>query len=112
MEASVGLLVCVGTSGEGAGSEGRAPGMSITSSLVSFRVAPEAEPMIRRHHQREDRRRGRNEGKGRGGWRTWSWISSYLDWPLSRIRNLTADLLDIQFETSWERTLTRSQFRA
>ena len=74
VEASMGLLVCVGT-----GSEGRAPGMGITSSLVLFRVAPEAEPVIRQHHQCEDRWRGRNEGKGRGDWSTWGWISSYLE---------------------------------
>lgn len=42
--------------------------MGITSSLVLFRVAPEAEPVIRWHHQCEDQQRGRNEGKGRG-WR-------------------------------------------
>lgn len=63
VEAIPGLLVCVGT-----GSEGRAPGVGITSSLVLFRVAPEAEPVIRWHHQCEDQQRGRNEGKGRG-WR-------------------------------------------
>ena len=78
-------------------------------SLVSFRVAPEAEPVIRRHHQREDRWRGRNEGKGRGGWSSRGWISSPLDWPLFRTRNLISDLLDIQSETSRERTLTCSQ---
>lgn len=103
VEASMGLLVCVGT-----GSEGRAPGMGITSSLVLFRVAPEAEPVIRQHHQCEDRWRGRNEGKGRGDWSTWGWISSYLVWPLSRIRNLISDLLDIQFKPSQERTPSQS----
>ena len=75
----------------------RAGHLGWASSLVLFRVAPEAEPMIRRHHQCEDWRRGRTEGKGRGGWSTWGWISSYLMWPLSRIRNLISDLLDIQF---------------
>lgn len=86
----------------------RAGHLGWASSLVLFRVAPEAEPVIRRHHQCEDWRRGRTEGKGRGGWSTWGWISSYLMWPLSRIRNLISDLLDIQFKPSQERTPSQS----
>ena len=43
-----------------------------------------------------------------GGWSSWGWISSYLAWPLSRIRNLVSNLLDIQFKLSRERTPSQS----